>query len=64
MHVIELFRRGKRKIDICCQCGDDILEDQTWVTVVAAPFDRLRAHKSCHDGDKNFVFRVPRDSQG
>lgn len=48
--ILNLFRRDSEVIGVCCNCGEPIWSKQEWVTIVAAPFDALRAHRNCHLG--------------
>ena len=47
-----LFHRKPLELGVCCHCGKAITELQLQagevVTIVAAEYGRLRAHRECH----------------
>lgn len=50
--VLNLFRKllvqRPKPLGVCCDCGREIFKGDDLVTVVAAEYDRLRAHRECH----------------
>jgi len=46
--MLPLFRKPRPTLGVCCHCGKEIFEGDDLVTIVAAEFDRLRAHRDCH----------------